>query len=185
MAPLSGPPTLQPRWALCQHDSFCSLFTANTLSYDFFSFWPRALQSSPNVSPDSMIVPLWASLTESSEFSYQSLYIDKLYIDKYISSFPGDSDGKYSACNVGDPGSIPGLGRCPGEGNNYPLIYTCLENSIYNIISHLFITDFESPLYLEKNLHSFWWFKYPCFSNVLSFIEILTSSFFKQLFIVC
>ena len=35
--------------------------------------------------------------------------------------FPGGSDGKESACNVGDPGSIPGLGRSPGEGNGYPL----------------------------------------------------------------
>ena len=35
-------------------------------------------------------------------------------------SFPGGSDGKASACNVGDPGSIPGLGRSPGEGNDYP-----------------------------------------------------------------
>ena len=35
--------------------------------------------------------------------------------------FPGGSDGKESACNVGDPGSIPGLGRSPGEGVGYPL----------------------------------------------------------------
>ena len=33
-----------------------------------------------------------------------------------------------SACNSGDPGSIPGLGRSPGEGNGYPLQYSCLEN---------------------------------------------------------
>ena len=39
--------------------------------------------------------------------------------------FPGGSDGKESACNVGDPGSIPGLGRSPGEGNGYPLQYSC------------------------------------------------------------
>ena len=43
---------------------------------------------------------------------------------------PGGSDGKESACNVGDPGSIPGLGRSPGEGNGYPLQYSCLENSM-------------------------------------------------------
>ena len=43
-------------------------------------------------------------------------------------SFPGGSDGKASACNVGDPGSIPGLGRSPGEGNGNPLQYSCLEN---------------------------------------------------------
>ena len=43
-------------------------------------------------------------------------------------SFPGGSDGKASACSVGDPGSIPGLGRSPGEGNGNPLQYSCLEN---------------------------------------------------------
>ena len=42
--------------------------------------------------------------------------------------FPGGSDGKESACNVGDPGSIPGLGRSPGEGNGNPFQYSCLGN---------------------------------------------------------
>ena len=41
--------------------------------------------------------------------------------------FPGGSDGKASACNVGDQGSIPGLGRSPGERNGNPLQYSCLE----------------------------------------------------------
>ena len=41
---------------------------------------------------------------------------------------PGDSDGKESACNAGDVGSIPGSGRSPGEGNSNPLRYSCLEN---------------------------------------------------------
>ena len=44
--------------------------------------------------------------------------------------FPGDSDGKESACNVGDPGSIPGLGRSPGERSGYSLQYSGLENSM-------------------------------------------------------
>ena len=43
-------------------------------------------------------------------------------------SFPGGSEVKVSACNVGDLGSIPGLGRSPGEGNGNPLQYSCLEN---------------------------------------------------------
>ena len=43
-------------------------------------------------------------------------------------SFPGGSDGKASACNMGDLGSIPGLGRSPGEGNGNPLKYSYLEN---------------------------------------------------------
>ena len=42
--------------------------------------------------------------------------------------FPGGSDGKASACSVGDPGSIPGSGRSSGEGNDNPLQYSCLEN---------------------------------------------------------
>ena len=44
--------------------------------------------------------------------------------------FPGGSDGKESACKAGDPGSIPGLGKSPREGNGYPLQYSCLENFI-------------------------------------------------------
>ena len=39
-------------------------------------------------------------------------------------SFPGSSVGKESACSVGNPGSIPGLGRSPGEGIGYPLQYS-------------------------------------------------------------
>ena len=42
--------------------------------------------------------------------------------------FPGGLDGKESACNVGDPGLIPGLRRSPGGGNGNTLQYTCLEN---------------------------------------------------------
>ena len=44
--------------------------------------------------------------------------------------FPGGSNGKESVCNAGAPGSIPGSGRSPGEGNGNPLYYSCLENSI-------------------------------------------------------
>ena len=41
---------------------------------------------------------------------------------------PGGSDSKESASNAGDPDSIPGSGRSPGEGNGYPIQYSCLEN---------------------------------------------------------
>ena len=44
--------------------------------------------------------------------------------------FPGGSDGKESACNVGYLGSIPELGRSPGGGHGNPLQYSCLENSM-------------------------------------------------------
>ena len=44
--------------------------------------------------------------------------------------FTGGSDSKESACHMGDPGSIPGLGRSPEKGNGNPLQYSCLENSM-------------------------------------------------------
>ena len=47
-----------------------------------------------------------------------------------ILGFPGGSAGKESARNAGDLGSIPWLGRCPGEGNGDPLQYSGLENSM-------------------------------------------------------
>ena len=47
-----------------------------------------------------------------------------------VKDFPVGSDSKASACNAGDPGSIPGSGRSPGEGNGNPLQYSCLEKSM-------------------------------------------------------
>ena len=47
-----------------------------------------------------------------------------------ILGFPGSSAGKESACNAGDPSSIPGSGRSPGEGISYPLQYSGLKNSM-------------------------------------------------------
>ena len=60
----------------------------------------------------------------------------KVTLDRFMwglgnmGSFPGDSDGKESACNSGNLGSIPESGRSPGEGNGNPLRYFCLENSL-------------------------------------------------------
>ena len=47
-----------------------------------------------------------------------------------IRIFLGGSDAEESACNAGDPGSIPGSGRFPGEGNGNPSWYSCLENLV-------------------------------------------------------
>ena len=65
-----------------------------------------------------------------------SLYfpIVPIFYSKYVliilgdKGFPGGSDGKEPVCNTGDPCSIPGLGRSPGEGNGNPFQYSCLEN---------------------------------------------------------
>ena len=51
-----------------------------------------------------------------------------------VGGFPRRSAGKESACNVGAPGLIPGLGRSPGEGKNYLLQYSGLENSMDCIV---------------------------------------------------
>ena len=59
-----------------------------------------------------------------------SLYICRVLEGDSCTGFPGGSDSKESACNAGDPGSIPGCGRSPREGNGYPLQYSCLENSM-------------------------------------------------------
>ena len=50
---------------------------------------------------------------------------------------PGGLAGKESTCNVGDLGSVPGLGRSPGEGDGYPLRYSCLENSMDCIVDRV------------------------------------------------
>ena len=64
---------------------------------------------------------------DSKSSALFALYVIYLSIDK---GFPGNSAGKESACNAGDPSSVPGLGRSPGEGNGYPLQYYCLGNSM-------------------------------------------------------
>ena len=62
--------------------------------------------------------------------------------------FPGDSEGKASAYNAGDPGSIPGSGRSPGEGNGNPLQYSCLENPMVIFVPANWNTDhFCVPVY--------------------------------------
>ena len=61
--------------------------------------------------------------------------------------FPGSSEGKESTCNVGDLGSIPGLGRSPGEGN--PLQYSGLENSMDCVVHKVAKLDMTEQLSLD------------------------------------
>ena len=62
-------------------------------------------------------------------YVWGSLVSQLYYISYYIRlGLPGGKMVKASAYNAGDPGSIPGLGRSPGEGNGNPLQYSCLEN---------------------------------------------------------
>ena len=56
------------------------------------------------------------------------MYSHKLYTYTHNTGFPCGSATKESACNAGDLGLIPGLGRSPGEGNSYPVQYSGLES---------------------------------------------------------
>ena len=70
---------------------------------------------------------MYAYLNSKRVYVYGTYY---KCIDKISYLFSGGSDGKEFACSAGHPGSIPGLERSPGEGNNNPLQFSCLENSM-------------------------------------------------------
>ena len=90
-----------------------------------------------------------------------------------LGRFPGGSDGEASACNAGDPGLIPELGRSLGEGNGNPLQYSCLENSmdggawwptVHGVTkSHIRLSDFMSDVersslpHLGLRRHIYFW----------------------------
>ena len=80
-----------------------------------------------------------------------------------VKGFPGGSEVKASASNAGDPGSIPGLGWSPGEGNGNPLQYSCLENpmdrgawwaTVHGVAkTRTRLSDFTSLHFMELNMH--------------------------------
>ena len=112
----------------------------------------------------------------------------KLYTIHSI-GFPGSSDGKGSAFNAGDPDSIPGVGRYPGEENGYPLKYSCLENSmdrgVWWATVHVLQTvrhDWVTITFPFTHSLKFIFFKKPCilyptwlFLFYLSFPQLLSS----------
>ena len=73
---------------------------------------------------------------------------------QFVVSFPGGAEVKVSACNVGDLGLIPGLGRSPGEGKGYPLQYSGLENSMDCIVHGIAESDMieRFSLYSSQDL---------------------------------
>ena len=79
--------------------------------------------------------------------SRQNSIINSFYpFPNFSFIFPDSSVGKESACNAGDLGSIPGLGRSPGEGKGYPLQYSGLENSMDCIIHGVAQSDVTKQL---------------------------------------
>ena len=101
--------------------------------YSYIALWNSDLtewiESWENFDKNNVLkkeVDMW-NLEKWYRWSYsQSWNRDTDIERKYI--FPGGSHGKASAYHVGDPGSIPGSGRSPGEGNGNPPQYSCLEN---------------------------------------------------------
>ena len=82
----------------------------------------------------------------------------KIRKKSYKSGFPCGSACKESACNAGDPGSIPGLGRSPGDGKGYPLQHSGLENSTDCIVhgvakSWTRLSDFHLLTLTYKSAH--------------------------------
>ena len=71
-----------------------------------------------------------------------------------IRGFPDDSDGKVPTCDAGDPGSIPGLGRSPGERNGCPFQYSSLENSDRGAWWAIAIGSQRVGYYRATNIHT-------------------------------
>ena len=88
-----------------------------------FSSCPQSLP----VSESFPMSQLFAWGGQSTGVSALASFLPKKSQGWYI-GLPSSSDGKESACNTEDPGLIPGLERCSGEGNSNPLQYSCLEN---------------------------------------------------------
>ena len=91
-----------------------------------------------------------------------------LWLSNIPYGLPGGSDSKESVCNAGDLGSIPGLGRYPREGNNYPLQYSGLENSMDRGVwqatvhgvakSQTWLSDFslsQYSIYMYIHIHTY------------------------------
>ena len=86
----------------------------------------RSLGNSLEFGTTPLLITIFPILVATHPSCY-SIQQNWIYL---LLGFPGGSHGKESACNAGDPGSISGLGRSPGEGGGNPFQYSCLENSM-------------------------------------------------------
>ena len=115
-------------WSLLKLMSIKSVMSSNCLIlYHPLYLLPSVFPSIKVFSSESLLHirrPKYWSFSFSNSPSWR----DTGYILFVVVCFPGSSDSKASAYNVGDPGLIPGSGRSPGEGNGTPLLYSCLEN---------------------------------------------------------
>ena len=128
--PLSSPSP--PEFNLSQYQG---LFPMS----QFFTFGGQSIEVSASVLP--MNIQDWFALGLTGLISLQPKGLSRVFSNTTVQKhqffsaqlcldFSGGSDGKASACNVGDLGLITGMGRSPGEGNGNPLQYSCLKNSM-------------------------------------------------------
>ena len=85
----------------------------------------------PGDLPDPGIEPAFNTPTLPGGFFTTSTTWEAYCANKEYKGFPGGSDGKEPASNEGNSDSILGSGKFPGDGNGYPLLYSCLENSVH------------------------------------------------------
>ena len=125
-------------WSCCLvWISFCLWMSQSEKKHPFLTFIMSSVTAETCISFEESVkfIGCFLELRELEVDEYVCLaksWLVKLFppLDVFLSSgFLGGSDGKASACNAGDLGSIPGWGRCPGEGNSNPLQDSCLENS--------------------------------------------------------
>ena len=127
---------MDPKTRREEHPSMCGWGggereSPSPLAPFFICFPPPALPCVNWVSQECCLFYLRSSLRSSGLplFYFRGLFSSLSFSHHHFELlFPGGSDGKVSACNAGDLGSIPGLGRSPEEVNGSPLQYSCLEN---------------------------------------------------------
>ena len=139
-----------PPWLQNSFDSTCAIWVSTHCCNpeDFLPQWrnekPVETVLMPHETQTTATPTLWSQTSPS--WGTKSL----IFFHYPQGGFPGGSAGKESACNVGDPGSIPGLGRAPGKGNVYPVQYSGLENpmncTVHGVAkSETRLNNFHSP----------------------------------------
>ena len=137
-------------WEPQHKGSLCNqVFYMNANKNDFWILWPYNLSHWETDESNNNVL-------KSYNFSLSCLFLCWLpfWGASLLGGFPCGSAGKESICNTGDLGSIPGLGRSPGEGKVYPLQYSVLENSMDCIVHGVA----NSWTWLS-NCHSLCWFQ--------------------------
>ena len=109
-------------WTFCFRFMFISLSIWTTFFCCLLTFITVVKNFAVHLIVSTQVIDFFLYILYNPLFWYRIIGILLPYI------FPGGSDGKESACNAGDPGSIPGSGISPGEGNSNPLQYSCLKN---------------------------------------------------------